>query len=314
MALAECVCFRIDSMVSLRKTIGLLLCVLSLTLPACAGPENPSLWRSRDPKLQQIFAEALEKEFEGEFWQRVEQKRIGIALVDITEVKRPKVAEFNGDVMMYAASLPKIAILLGALVEVERGKLALDDELRASLTRMTRHSSNEDATAILKKVGFENLAGILQSKRYRLYDPAHNGGLWVGKDYGGGKEWRGDPLHGISHGATAMQVARFYYLAATGRLVAPRLNDALLEILSNPAIEHMFVKGLEEANPDAVIYRKSGTWKQFHADSGIVVAENYSYILVAIAEDPRAGEKLDRLIGAVEAMMQRIHGDKQVNP
>jgi beta-lactamase class A len=53
------------------------------------------------------------------------------------------------------------------------------------------------------------------SPRYRLYDPRHYGGLWVGKDYAKSGLWRRDPLHNLSHGATAMQVARFYYLLKT---------------------------------------------------------------------------------------------------
>jgi beta-lactamase class A len=291
-----------------RISIGSgVICLVFLGLTAFFWGGEPSLWKNRDDRLQKIFTQALREEFQGAFWAGISENRIGLTLVDITDPKRPRVAEFNGDVMIYAASLPKIAILLGALVEVERGKMELDEELRAALTRMIRESSNEDATAVLHRIGFENLASILRSKRYRLYDPARNGGLWVGQDYGGGVEWQRDPLHGISHGATPMQTARFFYLAATGRLLEDRLNDTLLEILSQPELEHKFVKGLEKENPDATIYRKSGTWKQFHADSGIVVADNYSYIIVAIIQDPRGEQELQRLIRAVEATMRRVH-------
>lgn len=294
-----------------RYPATLLLILLSFFLVGFFSPKEPSLWKSRDAKLHKTFTTELRKEFKGKFWLGIDQKRIAIVLVDITDLKRPRVAEFNGDIMMYAASLPKIAILLGALVEVERGRLELDDELRDSLTRMIRESSNADATAVLNRVGFGNLANILRSRRFRLYDPAHNGGLWVGRDYGGGTLWRRDPLHAISHGATAMQTARFYYLAAAGQLLNSRLNDALLEILSQPAIEHMFVKGLDEVNPDATIYRKSGTWMQYHADSGIVVADNYRYIIVAITRTPQGAGLLERLIGAAEETMRRLHGDRR---
>ena len=70
-------------------------------------------------------------------------------MVDITDLQHPKVAGVNPDVMLYAASLPKIAILLGAFVKIERGELPLNDETRAELTRMIRKSSNKDATAVL---------------------------------------------------------------------------------------------------------------------------------------------------------------------
>lgn len=292
-----------------RYPAALLLIFLSIFLVGFFSPKEPSLWKSRDAKLHKTFTNELRKEFKRELWLGINQKRIAVVLVDITDLEHPRVAEFNGDVMMYAASLPKIAILLGALVEVERGTLELDDELRDSLTRMIRESSNADATAILNQVGFENLANILRSRRFRLYDPSHNGGLWVGRDYGGGTLWRRDPLHAISHGATAMQTARFYYLAAAGRLLDPRLNDALLEILSQPAIEHKFVKGLDDVNPDATIYRKSGTWMQYHSDSGIVVADNYRYVIVAITRTPQGETLLERLIGVAEQTMRRLHGE-----
>lgn len=274
----------------------------------------PSLWDSYDSQFQEAVDVALDKEFEGRLQGVVEQKKVGIVVVDISDLQHPKVAVYNPDVMMYAASLPKIAILLGAFVMIERGQLVLNDELRASMTRMIRNSSNKDATAVLELVGFENLADILQSDPYRLYDTAHNGGLWVGRPYGKGPVWKRDPLHGISHGATAMQVARFYYLGVTGRLVSESLLVELGNIMSDPAIKHKFVKGLKQDNPDARVYRKSGTWRQFHSDSGVIVDDEagYRYIMVALADHPRGAEGLARLAGAVDEAVQSMHPDKMV--
>jgi beta-lactamase class A len=65
----------------------------------------------------------------------------------------------------------KIAILLGAFVQIENGKMVLDETTRTALTRMIRNSSNKAATAMLQRVGIANLAEILQSDRLRLYDP-----------------------------------------------------------------------------------------------------------------------------------------------
>ena len=282
-----------------------------VSLPAGAN-EYPSLWDSFDPDLQRNIESAIEKtvkeDMKDEYRKAVKNKKFALAVVDVTDLHQPKVAAINGDVMMYAASLPKIAILLGAFVEIERGNMKLDDETRAALTRMIRNSSNKDATEMLMRVGMPNLAEILQSDLYRLYDPKHNGGLWVGKSYGGGQVWKRDPLHNISHGATAMQVARFYYLAATGRLVAPELFEDLKEIMSNPAIKHKFVKGLQEKTPDAQIYRKSGTWKQFHSDSGVIVQDDYRYIVVSLAEHEAAKKGLSRLIVVVDDAVAEMRG------
>ena len=273
------------------------------------APIYPSLWESIDPDFNRALETALKKEFKGEYRQSVEDKKAAFVVVDITDVQHPKVAGVNPDVMLYAASMPKIAILLGAFVKIESGEMSLDDQTRDELTQMIRKSSNEAATAVLNRIGIENLAEILQSEKYRLYDPKHNGGLWVGRDYSGGPLWKRDPLHNISHGATAMQAARFYYLAVTGRLVSEQYFDDLAEIMSNPGIQHKFVKGIKESNPDAKIFRKSGTWKKFHADSGVIVDEEggYRYIIVALVEHPNGPDGLARFAAVVDETMDSLH-------
>ena len=84
-------------------------------------------------------------------------------------------------------------------------------------------------------------------------------------------------------------MARFYYLLDRGELVSPELTRQMKATLGDPGIRHKFVKGLE-SKPDTRIYRKSGTWRQFHSDSALVEGRRRRYILVGIAEDPRGGE------------------------
>ena len=284
-----------------------LFAIISTSLLFVSGcteqADYPLLRESLDPDFKTMLEERMRAEFKGTRQHLVEAGKVSIVIVDISDLHHPRVAEENGDVMLYAASLPKIAILLGAYVEAERGNLVIDDDLRASMTRMIRNSSNVDATAVLGRVGFEQLAEILQSDPYRLYDPERGGGLWVGKEYGD-TLWQRDPINQITHGASAMQVARFYYLLVTNRLVSQQHTAEMLEILSNPAIKHKFVKGLKEVSPDAKIYRKSGTWRNYHADSGIVETEHGRYIVVVVGEHPEGANDLVRFIKAVEVTMQ----------
>ena len=148
---------------------------------ACADDEAryPLLRDSIDPELEKQFDEALTAEFRGSRATQFADKKAAMVVVDITDLHKPRVAEANGDLTLYAASLPKIAILFGAYALAERGELVIDDELHASMTRMIRNSSNRDATAVLKRVGFERVAELLQSDPYRLYDRQHGGGLWA---------------------------------------------------------------------------------------------------------------------------------------
>lgn len=277
-----------------------LLC--AATLPALAdGMEEtfPALRNSADPGMQAAL-ESLVKD-QG-LWQAVSSDKLALAIVDVSEPGYPRLAMLNGDDMVYAASLPKIAILLGAFAEAEAGELELDDQLYSDMTAMIRHSSNHSATRVLERVGRQDLLDILQSPRYRLYDPEYNGGLWVGKAYAKHGAYKRDPLYNLSHGATAFQVARFYYLLATERLVSPELCQQMKEIMSKPGIEHKFVKGLK-SRPGVEIYRKSGTWRNYHADSALVEYGAHKYIIVGLAQDGRGGQWLADLAAPLHDMI-----------
>ena len=151
------------------------------TSQACIAETYPSLTDSIDPVLQRNLEKVINSIGLG---QAVKRKQLSLDLVDITDLDHPKVASINGKDMVYAASLPKIAILLGAFVEIERGKMKLDEDTYKTLTDMIRYSSNQAATKMYRRVGAARLAEILQSDRYKLYNKDENGGLWVGKEYG----------------------------------------------------------------------------------------------------------------------------------
>lgn len=285
---------------------GLFICLaLVAVLPTWAGSDSrfPVLWDRNDPVLQQQLEGILAKL---KLSRAAKRKKLAVVLVDVTDLDEPRVAAVNGDHMIYAASIPKLAILLGAFIEVREGNMKLDAETRESLTRMIRFSSNVDATRMLNRIGKKRLLEILQSEEFELYDPEVNGGLWVGKEYGKSAAYERDPLHNLSHGATAMQVARFYYLLETRRVVGERLSVVMKSMLGDPGIKHKFVKGLE-AYPDAEIYRKSGSWKRWHGDSAIVEVGELRYIVVALAEDRKGGDWLSRMIKPIHELMLAEH-------
>jgi len=265
------------------------------------GWDPAPLWSWLDPDLDDGLAEAVRGLG---LWPAVDQKKLAVALVDITDVRHPRVAAVNGDTMLYAASLPKIAVLLAVFQRAEEGRLQIDDETYRELVRMVRRSSNEDATTLMRKVGDDYIARVLLSPRYRLYDPLHNGGLWAGKEYAQVGAWRRDPMYNLSHGATPMQVARFFYLLETGRLVSPEASQKMKEILGHSAIDHKFVRGIREIHPSAVVYRKSGTWGNHHADGALIERRDGGrYIAVGLAESDDGGEWLKQLIVQMDRLI-----------
>jgi len=259
--------------------------------------DKAPLWSFRDAALQRrVEQEIRELGLMG----AVKRKQLAVALVDLSDRGRPRAASMNGDEMMYAASLPKIAILLAAFEKIAEGNMELDDETEDLLERMIRESSNTAATAMMRRVGKEYIARVLLNPRYRLYDPQHNGGLWVGKDYASAGLWRRDPLHNLSHGATAMQVARFYYLLETGNLVTPEHSRKMKEILGSSRLRHKFVRALQRLDPRARLFRKSGSWRTYHSDSAIVQRNGSRYIAVALSNSPQGGRWLGEVILALD--------------
>jgi beta-lactamase class A len=289
----------------MRKTLTVLAlaCLLALLLvhprPVPRPPEPVSAPPAPTPVLTKDPDVELQRELERlvrdkQLWAAVEEGKLALLLVIVTDAERPRLAELNAHKMMYAASLPKIAILFGAAVAVQEGRLPLDKALRADMVNMIRYSCNDCATRVLDRVGREDLIELLQAPYYRFYDAEDGGGLWVGKDYAPTPAYQRDPVHHLSHGATAYQVARFYHMLDTGTLVGPETAALMHDALSRPGIQHKFVQSLGSI-PGLQMMRKSGTWRQFHADSALVRYRGQSYIIVGLTQDENGGKWLASL-------------------
>ena len=171
---------------------------------------------------------------------------------------------------------------------------------------MISKSNNQASTRMIDRLGYDKISSVLTSDRYKLYDQNNGGGLWVGKRYAAAGERRPDPMKGLSHAATAEQVCRFYYKLVTGKLVSPERSKAMLDIMENPSLHHKFVNTLERIAPNARLFRKSGSWKQYHSDSILVWGDNgRRYILVALVEDPNGEQIIRNLVFPVEKAIQK---------
>lgn len=273
----------------MRAVLAILAIASSLRAESLASSADSGLQR----KLESILAGLGVSDC-------VRAKRLGVSVVDVTDVERPRYAGVNDRTMLYAASLPKICMLVAGFEKIRAGKLTWNEAVREVFTNMIRTSSNEDASRAIHMIGFDSIARVLLSDKYKFYDMRQNGGLWVGKAYGGPNDyWRKDPLHNLSHGATSYQVARFYWMLERGELVDREASAEIKEILSKPALHHKFVKGLE-GRENVEIYRKSGTWRHWHADSALVEHGDRKYIAVALMEDARGGDVLPKLIARID--------------
>jgi beta-lactamase class A len=273
-------------------------------------PVNPS--DSLIP-LRELFNATLQRQLINEIskkpkWKRlIAQKKMAVGLVDLSDPNNFRFARLNGDYMMYAASLPKIAVLLASMDAIENGELKETEKVKADMKIMISKSNNAATTRMIDRVGYEKIESILTSDKYNLYDKENGGGLWVGKRYGGGGDTNREPLKNLSHAASVTQVCRFYYLMAQGQLVNEDRSKQMLDIMEAPELHHKFVNTLDKIAPNARVYRKSGSWKNYHSDSVLVWDEtrNRKYILVALIED-NSGEQIIRdLIRPIERVLSK---------
>jgi beta-lactamase class A len=223
--------------------------------------------------------------------------------VGVLDLKRLRLAMIHPDRIEYAASVPKIGILLAFFQLRPEAVHDLDPQTRRELGLMVKASSNEMATKFSRQIGLTGIQQVINSSG--LYDAAHGGGIWVGKHYGKSDERIPDPVGGHSHAATVRQLLRFYLMLDQGKLVSRAASKTMREIFLSPEIPHdqiKFVKSLAGRNP--TILRKWGSWENWLHDSAIITGPNRRYILVALTHHPKGDDYLVDLATAVDDLMK----------
>ena len=223
------------------------------------------------------------------------------AAAGVLDLRTGRVAMIHPDRIEYAASVPKIGILLAYFHIHPEGP---DAETAHELGLMVKASSNEMATKHSRAIGLENVQKILGG--YGFYDPLRGGGLWFGKHYGPNSERIGDPVGDHSHAATVRMLLRFYQQLDAGRLVSPAASKRMREIFLSPDIphdQHKFVKALEGRG--LTLLRKWGSWQDYLHDTALVEGPNRRYVIAALTHHPAGDAYLEDLGREVDDMMSR---------
>ena len=249
-----------------------------------------------DPGLQ-TAVESIDADLRADLGMTTEQSAVGLL-----DLRTGRVAMVHPDRVEYAASVPKVAILL-AWFDRHPDPADLDDATRRELGLMIKRSSNEMAAKYSRLLGLREIQAVVE--KYGLYDAARGGGIWVGKHYGAGDERHPDPVGGHSHAATVRQLLRYYLMLEQGELVSPGASAAMREIFASPGVEPLdakFVKGL--AGRGLTVLRKSGTYEDWAHDSAVVAGPGRRYVLVALTRSPAGEAYLERLAPAVDDVMR----------
>jgi beta-lactamase class A len=227
-----------------------------------------------------------------------EQTNLGLL-----DLLHPRLAMIHPDHTIYAASVAKVGILLAYFQTHPEAATNLDPTVEHELGLMIRISSNEMAAKYSHIIGLKKIQEILNADGF--YDPAHGGGIWVGKHYGKGTERYPDPLTNNVHAVDVRQLLRFYLMMDQGKLVSPNASARMREIFLLPSIpldDFKFTKGLKGRG--LTIMRKSGTWEESLHDTAEIAGPGRRYVLIALTENLKGDDYLQALAPLVDDLMQ----------
>jgi beta-lactamase class A len=248
-----------------------------------------------DPALQSKL-ESIDTSLRQQFSMTTDQTAVGLL-----DLKTRRLAMIHPDRIEYAASVPKVGILLAYFqLHPDAAAGELDGQTRHELGLMAKASNNEMAAKFSRAMSLKEIQKVLNDQGF--YDASRGGGIWVGKHYGKGGERIGDPVADHSHAATVRQLLRFWLLLDQGRLVSPTASKLMKEIFASPDVPHddiKFVRALK-GRDGVEILRKWGTWQNWRHDSALVTAPGRHYILVALTQHPKGDDYLVELARQVD--------------
>ena len=125
-----------------------------LPIRSYGEPLQP-LTELNDPGLQTRLE--LELQARPEWRNLIAEKKMAVGVVDLRDPDHARYAAINENHMMYAASLPKIAVLLSTMEGIERGQIKETPSLRKDMRLMISKSDNAASTRLIDKVGFEKI-------------------------------------------------------------------------------------------------------------------------------------------------------------
>ena len=229
---------------------------------------------------------------------------VGIAVLDLTDPDRPRLAHVHGDRPIYPASVVKFVYLMAAYRWQEQGRLRIEGDLDRELSEMIRQSSNQATQKVFARLTDTAPGPELPPEAYRDYcerrqvvkrwlatlgvtdlhcvNPTYDGG---GDLFGRDAQFLRDAsvVGGLGRGRgevpnrqamTANGTVRLLALLATDRALTAEDSATVRrrmrrDPVEQPHLAHRIAGGAKRI-AGLEIYAKSGTWGPIYADAGIV--------------------------------------------
>jgi beta-lactamase class A len=226
-----------------------------------------------------------------------------VALLDLSH-DPPRLAQRDGEIPIYPASVVKFVYLMAAYAWQEQGTLRIDAALDELLTEMIRASSNQATQRVVARLTDTAPGPELAPEAYAVFkqrrltvdawlrtlgiadlhcaNPTYDGdGDLFGRDaqflrdhtVASALPSRGDAFSN-RNAMTAVGTAELLALLATDRALSPADSQTVRLRMRRDPTEQPYlaarIAGGAARVPSLQVYSKSGTWGPIYADAGIV--------------------------------------------
>jgi len=248
---------------------------------------------------------------------RLRAAKVRIALIDLAHGEPPRLAQHHGEAPIYPASVVKFVYLMAAYRWQEEGRLRIEGELDAQLTKMIRVSSNQATREVFARLTETEPGPELSPEAYRNFrERRHAVKRWlvslgiedlhcVNPTYDGNGDLFGRDAQfirdanvpgGLGGSApnrqamTAVGTAKLLALLATDRALTPEDSAIVRRRMRRDPTEQRHlaarIAGGAARIPGLEAYAKSGTWGPIYADAGIVrnLASGRQMVIVVFTE------------------------------
>ncbi len=259
--------------------------------------------------LQEFLTEAAEQALR-ECGPTAEGKRVLWAtLIDLGDVRMPKIASYHGSEKAYPASVIKAFYMVAAYHQVQEGMLRLNRALRRDLALMIEISDNQATNRIVDRLTHTTSGDSLQGLAYeefvykRTWMNRYFRSLgftsvnacqktWDGDPFGRDLQLLGarqDPNYENSNKLTTDETALLLYLIAEKRVVSRRACEAMLKLMRRkPDPADVFLAGVVPKS--ARLWSKQGLVESKRHDAGIIHLANGARFILVVFTDKSEGD------------------------
>lgn len=297
-----------------RFLSALLLLVAMAGLSSCAH-DAPPRWRaisladsrviSEEPRpvksLSVLAKRVSQKAVEEKGAGFVKPEEVWTTILDLRDVRDPRIGSYQGDEPVYPASVVKLCYMVTAMDMVATGRLTYDKALRSDLYRMIVFSDNKATNAILDRIANTNFGPTLTGDAKESFEwkrrvsARHMSQLgleglfpinktfdedipFYGRDVAALGDRAGDNYEN-SNMLTTDETARLLYLIWNRAVVSPEACEAMLKIMKRDGVKSRtyFSKIVPVGG---TLYSKSGFAGPCRHDAGIFVLPNGRTVII----------------------------------